>query len=146
MSLEVQPAQRTRERLEAIDAKPVKRARRWRRTGSNRQPPACKAGNTDSEPQTDKGLATLPFCASPCASPSERENDNADGSPTVAFPTAECRQEGKSEGDGSTVVDLLTLDADAGLDLDALAVDLRRRRTAGDCRRLAEVLAGAAKW
>ncbi|HPM79127.1 MAG TPA: hypothetical protein PLF81_00415 [Candidatus Anammoximicrobium sp.] len=80
--------------------------------------------------------------ASPKASPCDRENRNAAGSPDAAFSTTERRQESKSEGDGRTLVDLLTFDAGAGLDLDGLADELRRRLTAGDCRRLAELLAG----
>ncbi len=56
--------------------------------------------------------------------------------------TSERRQEGKSEGDGRTLVDLLTFDADAGLDLDRLAGELRARLTPSECRRLAELLAG----
>jgi len=54
--------------------------------------------------------------------------------------TSERRQEGQDEGDGRTLVDLLTLDAGAAGDLDRLADELRRRLTPSERRRLAELL------
>jgi len=116
----------------------VKRGRRE----SNPQPPDRQCEDTAKQTQAGKGLATLPFCAAPCAAPSDAGKRNADGSPDTAFSPTERRQESKSEGDGGTLVDLLTLDAGADLDLDRLAGELRRRLTAGDCRRLAELLTG----
>jgi len=76
----------------------------------------------------------------------ERTCDGTETSFPQSFPlktenaTSERRQEGQDEGDGRTLVDLLTLDAGAAGDLDRLADELRRRLTPSERRRLAELL------
>ncbi len=71
--------------------------------------------------------------------PSDAETDNGDGSPGDAFATRQRRQDSKSEGEADTQDDVLTF---AGLDIDRLAAELRRRLTDEQRRRLAELLTG----
>ena len=71
----------------------------------------------------------------PLRCPQETENGNANGSPDAAFSTAERRQEGKSEGDGRTLVDPLAFD------LDLLAAAISALGPA-DRERLAALLTG----
>jgi len=109
----------------------------WIRTSDllvpNQQAPRSKRLTAQRVTET-----AAPACPNAC--PNEGENGNAAGSPDAAFSPTERRQEGKSEGEGGTLVDLLTLDAGAGLDLDRLADELRARLTPEQRRRLAELL------
>jgi integrase len=62
---------------------PDKARREWRRSGSNRQPPACKAGSPDFQESTPVEVTASPSgcCTARCTS--EAENANAD--PLAAF-------------------------------------------------------------